>query len=1575
MQTESSKSFTDLEISSDGSRVYVTTTDSVLTYNASTLAVEATDLAFSPGLILGSPDGVNLYTLSESNKIDIYDAANGVLSNLRTLTDGYDGVRGLADVDSLAFSDDGTYLFAASSSSDTIAVFLRATAASGDNEVGDLQFVQLLRDTGGLALDSPNALAVGGNVLLVASDEDFSTFEIANDATPTTFNVGFENIEELSLETGGSADLVQQLTAPDVDTMTITTNDGADSVDIRATASVLTVDTGAGDDEVTLAGTTASNATTINAGANDDLIAVNDAHATVTVHGDEDDDTIRVDGSGVDPSFLSVHGDDHNTRDTLLFDTGGAPIHPDEPQGNVAAETRTIAFDADPSNIRVSYTTIESIPGFAPATADVVGPYAIAEGDSLTLIGSGTPSSNASIVSEGWDLNGDNIFSDATGSSPTLTWAELAALGVDDDGTYSVAYRIVDSAGSVAIDTTSLVITNVAPTITITTSPTATSIGAGLPLTVNFSATDPGDDTVSDWTIDWADVGPVETFGSGDTSATHVYNSIGTYDITVTATDEDGDTTVTLATVTVIPVNPTTTSSLNIAEGDDLTIQVDAAGSTSAGVDLDGSVPSDPKTSPDGLVTFTWTELQAAGVNYDGTHNINLLAEYATTLTSTVLLIVTDTAPTATLTVSPSVAAEGGSITATVSGATDVSTADVTAGFEYRFDIDNSGTFAAWSSSATTTFTATQAGTQVVRAQVRVAGDSGEVADLLEGVTITEVAPTLSLVSAPVDGIVDEGQTYTLSLSASDPGADVITEWFVEWGDGETTTVSGAAGSPTHIYADDGSFEIQVTAFDADGIYNATKTVTVSNVVPTLIVNPLQMPVPEASVFSLGLDVSGDPGDDQIIDFVIDWGDGTVETLPGQVITVVVTDATTDPPTTEAVVSPREVVEHVYADNPEDGTYIVSVTARDEDTFVTADATVSVTNVAPTVEVTVGDEGAVEGSTVSLTVNSSDPGKDTVTDVIVNWGDGSSETFDVSSLPQPLPLMATHEYADDGTYSVAVSLVDEDGTHAADTVTMTIANVTPSLLFSGDTSVDEGALYTLDLDAVVDPGTDTVTDVAVRWSATEAFESFGANPPSQVTHTYSDGEIEHVITVHVTDDDGIHQVAGSLTVTVLNVAPTATFGNDGPVLIDAGDSAVSVSFTGVTDPSPDDTVFTYSYDFDNDGTFELTDSSDASVHVPGSFLASAGVLTVRGVVTDKDGGQTAYLTDLTVVGLTDADTAPSTVAEGAVDGTPVGLTASLTAPLGLGSAVTYSLTNDAGGRFAIDAGTGIVTTANSSALDGPATHTITVGVSVGNNTATANFDISVTNVAPTFGALENVALLPPVVGSLSLSGVYAIEFIDPGADVWSGTVSYFDGDVDHTLTVNQTTKTFDLAHTYTADGDYTVTVTLNDDDGGSHSDSFIVTVQLNTPPVANAGGPYTVDEGSNIALDGSGSSDSEDNIVSWDWDLDNDGVYDDATGETTTFSWADDGAYTVGLKVTDSFGESDTDTTTVTVANVAPIPSIVSISDPKVEGTAITVTGSATDPAGTNDTLSYAWTVNKDSVAFDSGTGTSFSFT
>jgi hypothetical protein len=159
---------------------------------------------------------------------------------------------------------------------------------------------------------------------------------------------------------------------------------------------------------------------------------------------------------------------------------------------------------------------------------------------------------------------------------------------------------------------------------------------------------------------------------------------------------------------------------------------------------------------------------------------------------------------------------------------------------------------------------------------------------------------------------------------------------------------------------------------------------------------------------------------------------------------------------------------------------------------------------------------------------------------------------------------------------------------------------------------------------------------------------------------------------------------------------------------------------------------------------------------------------------------------------------------------------------------------------------------------------------------------------------------------------------------------------------------------------------LNAQSTGLHSvpiEDF--TVPANCLPTADANVPYTTDEGTEITLDASGSiagvDPSAGAIVAYDWDLDDDGQYDDATGATPTFDTVgQDGVFDVGLQVTDAFGNTDTDTSSVTVTNVLPTVAIDPIPAIDEYGTT-TITGTITDP-GWLDTLTAT-------IDFDDGAG------
>lgn len=102
-----------------------------------------------------------------------------------------------------------------------------------------------------------------------------------------------------------------------------------------------------------------------------------------------------------------------------------------------------------------------------------------------------------------------------------------------------------------------------------------------------------------------------------------------------------------------------------------------------------------------------------------------------------------------------------------------------------------------------------------------------------------------------------------------------------------------------------------------------------------------------------------------------------------------------------------------------------------------------------------------------------------------------------------------------------------------------------------------------------------------------------------------------------------------------------------------------------------------------------------------------------------------------------------------------------------------------------------------------------------------------------------------------------------------------------------------------------------------------VNLTVSYGPVADANGPYNGYTNAAVLLDGSGSHHTDPSgncsIISYEWDLDNDGQYDDATGVNPSHIWTSAGNYTIGLRVMDCQNITDTDTTTV-IINDALLP-------------------------------------------------------
>lgn len=101
----------------------------------------------------------------------------------------------------------------------------------------------------------------------------------------------------------------------------------------------------------------------------------------------------------------------------------------------------------------------------------------------------------------------------------------------------------------------------------------------------------------------------------------------------------------------------------------------------------------------------------------------------------------------------------------------------------------------------------------------------------------------------------------------------------------------------------------------------------------------------------------------------------------------------------------------------------------------------------------------------------------------------------------------------------------------------------------------------------------------------------------------------------------------------------------------------------------------------------------------------------------------------------------------------------------------------------------------------------------------------------------------------------------------------------------------------------------------------------NDDPFANAGGPYSGREGDPITFSGAGSSGTG-GITSYEWDLNNDGVFEDATGVTATYTYSKPFIGLVGLKVTAGNGKQAIHYAQIGVSDLNVVPAIVELSPP-----------------------------------------------
>lgn len=135
----------------------------------------------------------------------------------------------------------------------------------------------------------------------------------------------------------------------------------------------------------------------------------------------------------------------------------------------------------------------------------------------------------------------------------------------------------------------------------------------------------------------------------------------------------------------------------------------------------------------------------------------------------------------------------------------------------------------------------------------------------------------------------------------------------------------------------------------------------------------------------------------------------------------------------------------------------------------------------------------------------------------------------------------------------------------------------------------------------------------------------------------------------------------------------------------------------------------------------------------------------------------------------------------------------------------------------------------------------------------------------------------------------------------------------------------------------------------------------NTPPTAVlVASPESGIAPLTVRFDASGSSDPDGQRITFAWDLDGDGRFDDGTDTVETYRYRRAGNITVRLRVTDTRGASDTTSIVIAVGNSAPV---ATISTPTASttwrvGSVISFSGRGTDSQqGTLPASALTWTL------------------
>ncbi|RLF59258.1 MAG: hypothetical protein DRN27_03200, partial [Thermoplasmata archaeon] len=428
-------------------------------------------------------------------------------------------------------------------------------------------------------------------------------------------------------------------------------------------------------------------------------------------------------------------------------------------------------------------------------------------------------------------------------------------------------------------------------------------------------------------------------------------------------------------------------------------------------------------------------------------------------------------------------------------------------------------------------------------------------------INVTNTAPVASFSWSPTNPTTQDNINF-IDLSSDYDG--VVVSWYWDFDDGNYSS----AQYPSHQYPENGVYNVTLTISDDDGAVDATtRSLEVFNVAP---VANFSVSSDNVSTFDI---ISFTDSSSDIDGIIVNWswdfddGSGSYEQNPT----------------------------HNYSN---DGVYIINLTVMDNDGDIgSIEKQITVNNRDPFANFSYLPLNPSTADTVNFTDLSID-----LDGTIVSWyWDFDDSYFNSNQNP-------THQYADDGVYNVTLTVWDDDGASNVTIYQIIVTNVGPSAAFT----------YTppspTDLDTILFTDTSTDPDGVIvnwTWNFGDGNISYNQHPNHQF-----DDDGSYNVSLIVTDDDG-ENVSYSEVVIVGNVPPTANF-----TFVPLYPSPLeTISFID-TSTDPDGVIVNWTWNF-GDGNISFLQNPTHAYNV-------SDIYNVTLTITDDDGDNDTLILSINI---------------------------------------------------------------------------------------------------------------------------------------------------------------------------------------------------------------------------------------------------------------------------------------------------------------------------------------------------------